>query len=139
MAEKIVDQNDKLDKAMSQQQEILESKLKEMSDAIEERNQRLAETFDYLDQIVKALPEQMRGSLSELSNLSKIKQSIEDLHRTVEDNAERSVVTETGAIVTPPKQKFPMKVKIAIYLIALYCLIQIIKELVVVVVNLVGK
>ncbi len=139
MAEKIVDQNEKLDKAMSQQQEILESKLKEMSDAIEERNQRLAETFDYLDQIVKALPEQMRGSLSELSNLSKIKQSIEDLHRTVEDNAERSVVTETGAIVTPPKQKFPMKVKIAIYLIALYCLIQIIKELVVVVVNLVGK
>ena len=107
----------------------------------------MAETFDYLDQIVKALPEQMRESSSELANLSKIKQSIEDLQRTIEDNAERIVeynaerivVPETGAIVTPPKQKFPMKVKIAIYLIALYCLIQIIKELVEVVVNLVGK
>ena len=139
MAERIVDQNEKLDKAMSMQQNILESKLKEMSDAIEKRNQRLVETFDYLDQIVKALPEQMKESSSELANLSKIKQSIEDLHRTVEDNAERSVVTETGAIVTPPKQKFPMKVKIAIYLIALYSFIQIIKELVVVVVNFVGK
>ena len=123
MAERIVDQNEKLDKAMSMQQNILESKLKEMSDAIEKRNQRLVETFDYLDQIVKALPEQMKESSSELANLSKIKQSIEDLHRTVEDNAERSVVTETGAIVTPPKQKFPMKVKIAIYLIALYSFI----------------
>ena len=48
-----------------------------MSNAIEERNLRLAETFDYLDQIVKALPEQMRESSSELANLSKIKQSID--------------------------------------------------------------
>lgn len=147
MAEKIVDQNEKLDKAMLLQQEVLESKLKEMSNAIEERNLRLAETFDHLDQIVKALPEQMKESSSELANLSKIKQSIEDLQRTIEDNAERMVeynaerivVPETGAIVTPPKQKFPMKVKIAIYLIALYSFIQIIKELVVVVVNFVGK
>lgn len=139
MAEKIVDQNDKLDKALTLQQNILDNKLKEMSDAIDERNRRLAETFDYLDQIVKALPEQMRQSSSELANLSKIKQSIEDLHRTVEENAERSVVTETGTIVTQPKQKFPIKVKLAIYLIALYCLIQIIKELVLVVVNMLGK
>lgn len=139
MAEKIVDQNDKLDKALTLQQNILDNKLKEMSDAIDERNRRLAETFDYLDQIVKALPEQMRQSSSELANLSKIKQSIDDLHRTVEENAERSVVTETGTIVTQPKQKFPIKVKLAIYLIALYCLIQIIKELVLVVVNMLGK
>lgn len=139
MAEKIVDQNDKLDKAMSMQENILESKLKEMSDAIDERNRRLSETFDYLDQIVKALPEQMKQSSSELNNLSRIRQSIEDLHRTVEVNAGRSVVTETGTIVTQPKQKFPMKVKLAIYLIALYCLIQGIKELVLVVVNLLGK
>lgn len=139
MADKIVDQNDKLEKAMSMQENILEGKLKEMSDAIEKRNQRLKETFDYLDEIVKALPEQMKQSSSELTNLSRIRQGIEDLHRTVEENAGRSVVTETGAIVTQPKQKFPMKVKLAIYLIALYCLIQIIKELVLVVVDLLGK
>lgn len=139
MADKIVDQNDKLEKAMSMQENILEGKLKEMSDAIEKRNQRLKETFDYLDEIVKALPEQMKQSSSELTNLSRIRQGIEDLHRTVEENAGRSVVTETGAILTQPKQKFPMKVKLAIYLIALYCLIQIIKELVLVVVDLLGK
>lgn len=139
MADKIVDQNDKLEKAMSMQENILEGKLREMSDAIEKRNQRLTETFEYLDQIVKALPEQMKQSSSELANLSKIKQSIDDLHRTVEENADRSVVTETGTIITQPKQKFPMKVKISIYLIAAYSLIQIIKELVLVVINFVGK
>lgn len=138
MAEMIVDQNDKLDKAITSQQTLLDNKLKEMSDAIDDRNRRLAETFKYLDQIVKALPEQMRQSSSELANLSKIKQSIEDLHRTVEENAERSVVTETGTIVTQPKQKYPMKVKLSIYLIAIYCLIQIIKELWLVITNYVG-
>lgn len=139
MAENIVDQNNKLDKAMTLQQELLDNKLKEMSNAIDERNRRLAETFDYLDQIVKALPEQIRQSSSELANLSKIKQGIDDLHRAVEENADRSVVTETGTIVTQPKQKFPMMVKISIYLIAAYSLIQIIKELVSVVINFVGK
>lgn len=138
MAEMIVDQNDKLDKAITSQQTLLDNKLKEMSDAIDDRNRRLAETFKYLDQIVKALPEQMRQSSSELANLSKIRQSIEDLHRTVEENTERSVVTETGTIVTQPKQKYPMKVKLSIYLIAIYCLIQIIKELWLVVTNYVG-
>lgn len=139
MAENIVDQNNKLDKAMTLQQELLDNKLKEMSNAIDERNRRLAETFDYLDQIVKALPDQMRQSSSELANLSKIKQGIDDLHRAVEENADRSVVTETGTIVTQPKQKFPMMVKISIYLIAAYSLIQIIKELVEVIINIVGK
>lgn len=139
IAEEIFGQTDKLDKAMSMQENILESKLKEMSDAIDERNRRLSETFNYLDQIVKALPEQMKQSSSELANLSKIKQSIDDLHRTVEENADRSVVTETGAIITQPKQKYPLKVKLSIYLIALYCLIQIVKELVYVVINYVGK
>lgn len=139
IAEEIFGQTDKLDKAMSMQENILESKLKEMSDAIDERNRRLSETFNYLDQIVKALPEQMKQSSSELANLSKIKQSIDDLHRTVEENADRSVVTETGAIITQPKQKFPMNVKLSIYLIAAYSIIQIIKELVLVVINFVGK
>lgn len=137
LAEQIIDQNEKLDKAMSSQQDLLESKLKEMSDSIEARNKRLTETFDYLDQIVKALPEQMRQSSSELANLSKIRQGVEDLQKTVEENAGSSVTPETGAIIAPPKQKFPVKVKLAIYLIALYCFIQIIKELVSVIVTFV--
>ena len=138
MVEKIVDQNEKLDQAMTLQQEILKDKLKEMSDSIDERNRRLAETFDSLDQIVRALPEQMRQSSGELANLSKIRQSIEDLHRTVEDNAGNSFVTETGTVVVPPKQKFPMKVKIAIYLIAFYCFIQIVKEIIFVISDILG-
>lgn len=138
IAEKIIDQNEKLDKAMSLQENLLESKLKQMSDSIEERNRRLAETFDHLDKIVNALPEQMRQSASELANLSHIKQGIEDLQKTVEENASNSIVTETGAVVTPPKQKFPMKVKLAIYLIAFYCFIQIIKELVLSIIKIAG-
>lgn len=129
IAERIIDQNEKLDKVMSLQENLLESKLKQMSDSIEERNRRLAETFDYLDNIVNALPEQMKQSSSELSNLSKIKQGIEDLKKTLEENAVNNIVTETGSVVTAPKQKIPMKIKLAIYLIAFYCFIQIIKEL----------
>ena len=139
MAEKIVDQNEKLDQAMSMQHNILENKLKQMSAAIEERNKRLAETFEYLDQIVKALPEQMRQSSSELANLSKIKQGIDDLQKTVEENSVNSITTETGAVITTPKQKFPWKVKLAIYLIAFYCIIQIIKEVVFVVIKISGN
>lgn len=141
MAEKIVDQNDKLDKAMSMQQNLLENKLKEMSDAIEERNQRLSETFDYLDQIVRALPEQMRQSSSELANLSLIKQGIDDLQNAIAENGNGSsdIVPETRSIVTQPKQKFPMMVKWAIYLIATYSLIQIIKELVLFVSRMIGE
>ena len=138
IAEKIIDQNEKLDKAMSLQENLLESKLKQMSDSIEERNRRLKETFDYLDKIVNALPEQMRQSSSELANLSKIKQGIVDLQKTVEENVGNSVVTGSGTIVTPQKQKFPMKVKLAIYLIAFYCFIQIIKELVLTIVKIAG-
>ena len=130
MAEQIVDQNEKLDQAMLLQQNVLENKLKEMSDAIEERNRRLTETFDYLDQIVMALPEQMKRSSSELANLSQIKQGIEDLQKTIEENAGSKIITETGTIFAQPKQKLPMTVKISIYLVALYSLIQILKELV---------
>ena len=138
IAEKIIDQNDKLDKAMTMQQGILERKLQEMSDTIDERNQRLAEIFDYLDQIVKALPEQMKQSSNELSNLSLIKQEIVNLQKTVEENTNSNVITETGTIVTSPKQKFPVKVKVAIYLIALYCLIQLFKELILFVIKIAG-
>lgn len=126
IAEKIIDQNEKLDKAMSLQENLLESKLKQMSDSIEERNRRMTETFDYLDKIVNALPEQLRQSSIELANLSKIKQGIDNLQKTLEENAGNSVVTETGAVITPPKQKIPMMVKLAIYLIAFCCFIQLV-------------
>lgn len=126
IAERIIDQNEKLDKAMSLQENLLESKLKQMSDSIEERNRRLTETFDYLDKIVNALPEQLRQSSIELANLSKIKQGIDNLQKTLEENAGNSVVTETGAVITPPKQKIPMMVKLAIYLIAFCCFIQLV-------------
>jgi len=139
MAERIVDQNEKLDQAMTMQQDILEKKLREMSNAIDERNQRLSETFDYLGQIVKALPEQMRQSSSELANLSQIKQAVIELQKAVEENANNSVITETGTIVTPPKQKIPLQIKLAIYIIALFSFVQIIKELVFFVTKVVGE
>lgn len=138
IAEEIFGQTDKLDKAMNSQQQLLEEKLKEMSASIEERNRRLSEIFNMLDQIVLALPEQMKQSLSELSNLSRIRQGINDLQRAVEENVGTQVVTEPGPVVVPQKQKFPFKVKLAIYLIAFYCFIQIIKELVLTIIKIAG-
>lgn len=137
IAEKIVDQNEKLDQAMSSQQTLLENKLKEMSDEIEERNRRLAETFDYLDQIVKALPVQMEQSSSELANLSKIKQGIEDLQKTFEENAGTNYSVEKERIVLPSIQNYPKMVKWAIYLIASYCIFQIFKELYLIIIQIV--
>lgn len=138
MAEDIFGQTDKLDKAMTQQQQILEDKLREMSESIEVRNRRLSETFDKLDQIVMALPEQMKQSSSELSNLSRIRQGINDLQKAVEESVGTQVVTEARPVVVPQKQKFPSKVKWAVYLIAVYCLIQILKDMILFIIEIVG-
>ena len=130
ISEKIIDQNEKLENALQLQQKVLEDNLKQMSNAIEERNRRLTEIFDYLGQIVKALPEQMKRSSSELANLFPIKQGIESLNKTLEKNTDISAVNEKGTIVAPSKYKYPLKVKLAVYFIALYCFIQIAKDLV---------
>lgn len=136
MAEEIFGQTDKLDKAMTSQQQLLEDKLREMSASIEERNRRLSETFNMLDQIVLALPEQMKQSLSELSNLSRIRQGINDLQRAVEENVGTQVITEGGPVVAPQKQEFPSKVKWAVYLISAYCIYQIFKDLIPYILNI---
>ena len=85
-----------------------------------------------------ALPEQMKQSSSELSNLSRIRQGINDLQRAVEESAGTQVVTEAGPVVVPQKQKFPSKVKWAVYLVAVYCLIQILKDMILFIIEIVG-
>ena len=67
--------------------------------------------------------------------MRKIKKGIEDLQKAVEDNYNSGIITDTGTIVAPPKLKYPLTVKLAIYLIALYSFIQIIKELVLIIIK----
>lgn len=137
MAEQIIDQNKKLEDAISQQQQLLKRNLQGMSDAIDRRNQRLSEIFEKLEKIVMSLPEQMKQSSSELSNLSGIRQGISELQKAVSNNSGNTTNNEAQTLTapTPIKQKFPISVKISIFLIAFYCLFQIIKELVMMMIN----
>lgn len=139
VAEKIVDENSKLDKALSQQEALLNEKLGEMSEAIDKRNRKLSDIFTSLEQLTKTIPAEMQRYTRELSNLSDIKKGITDVEKAIVQNAKSSVVTKDGVVVTPPSTKMPLMLKIAIYIIALYSLIMIVKEMYPVVIDLISK
>lgn len=128
ITEKIIFENDKLDKALLQQEVLLNKKLGEMSDAIDKRNKKLSDVFTSLEQLTRTLPAEMQRYTRELTNLSDIKKGIADLEKAVIQSAKNHVVTKEGVVVTSPSTKIPLMLKIAIYIIALYSLIMIIKE-----------
>lgn len=136
MAEKIIDENSKLDNALSQQEALLNRKLGEMSDAIDKRNRKLADVFASLEQLTKTLPDEMKRYTRELSNLSDIKKGITDLEKAIVQSANSRVVTKEGVEVIPPNAKMPLILKIAIYIVALYSCIMIVKEIYPVITNL---
>ena len=139
VAEKIVDENSKLDSALSQQEELLNRKLGEMSDAIDKRNKKLSDVFASLEQLTKTLPAEMQRYTRELSNLSDIKRGIADLEKAIIQSANSKLVTKEGVVVTPPSTKMPLMLKIAIYIIALYSFIMMVKEMYPVVTDLISK
>lgn len=139
VAEKIIDENSKLDNALSQQEELLNRKLGEMSDAIDRRNKKLSDVFASLEQLTKTLPAEMQRYTHELSNLSDIKKGIAGLEKAIVQSASSRVVTRDGVIVTPPSTKMPLMLKIAIYIIALYSFIMMVKEMYPVVTDLISK
>lgn len=138
VAEKIVDENSKLDDALSQQEKLLNRKLGEMSDAIDKRNKKLSDVFVALEQLTKTLPAEMQRYTRELSNLSDIKSGIVNLEKAI-IHSTNSRVTKEGVVVTPPSTKMPLMLKIAIYIIALYSFIMMIKEMYPVVTDLISK
>ena len=137
-AEKIIDENNKLDNALTQQEELLNRKLNEMSDAIDKRNRKLADIFSSLEQLTKTLPAEMQRYTRELSNLSEIKRGISSLERTVASNAQSRVVIKEGEIVTQPHAPISLMLKIAIWIIALCSLMMIVKEMYPLVVHLIS-
>ena len=139
VAEKIIDENSKLDNALSQQEELLNRKLGEMSDAIDKRNRKLSDVFASLEQLTKTLPAEMQRYTHELSNLSDIKRGIADLEKAIIQSANSRVVTKEGVVVTSPSTKIPLMLKIAIYIIALYSFIMMVKEMYLVVTDFIVK
>jgi hypothetical protein len=139
VAEKLVDENTKLDNALSQQEELLNRKLGEMSDAIDKRNRKLTDVFASLEQLTKTLPAEMQKYTHEFSNLSDIKRGIADLEKAIIQSANSRVITKEGVVVSPPSTRMPLMLKIAIYIIAFYSLIMMVKEMYQVVSNLITK
>lgn len=139
VAEKIVDENSKLDNALSQQEELLNRKLGEMADAIDKRNKKLSDVFASLEQLTRTLPTEMQRYTRELSNLSDIKRGIADLEKAIIQSAKTRVVTKDGDVVTAPSTKMPLMLKAAIYIIALYSFIMIVKEISPVVTDFISK
>lgn len=138
VAEKIIDENNKLDNALTQQEELLNRKLNEMSDAIDRRNRKLADIFSSLEQLTKTLPAEMQKYTRELSNLSEIQRCIASLEKAVASNAQSRVVTKDGEIVTQPRAQISLMLKVAIWIIALCSLMMIVKEMYPLVVHLIS-
>lgn len=139
VAEKIVDENSKLDIALSQQEELLNRKLGEMSDSIDKRNRKLSDIFTSLEQLTNTLPAEMQRYTRELSNLSDIKRGIADLEKAIIQSVNSKMVTNEGVVVAPSGTKMPLMLKIAIYIVALYSFIMIVKEMYPLVTGIISK
>lgn len=139
MAEKILDENNKLDNALSRQEDLLNRKLGEMSDAIDKRNRKLTEVFSSLEQLTKTLPTEMQRYTRELSNLSDIKRGIADLEKAIIASAQSRVLTKEGVLVAPQSPSLPIMLKISIYIIAICSLIMLAKEIYPVATNLIAN
>jgi hypothetical protein len=124
---RIFDANDDLEKALSQQKDLLNKNLREMSDAIDKRNKKLSDIFASLERLAMTFPAEMQKYTRELSNLSDIKRGIANLEKTIQ-NANFKRGSEDSVIVTPKGSKIPTMLKVAIYIIALYSFIMIVKE-----------
>jgi hypothetical protein len=81
----------------------------------------------------------MQRYTHELSNLSDIKRGIADLEKAIIQSANSRVVTKEGVVVTSPSTKIPLMLKIAIYIIALYSFIMMVKEMYLVVTDFIVK
>ena len=127
--EVIADQNEKLEKAIEKQEGILIRKLEQMSGEIDKRNKKLADIFAQLQQVIESLPNEMKRYTKELSNLGAIKQGILDLHTILLNSSKNKVVTEDGVVINNSgSEKMSVPVKVAIFIIAIYSIIMIVKE-----------
>lgn len=126
----IAGQNEKLEKALDRQEGILNKRLEQMSDEIDKRNRKLADIFKQLQQVTDSLPNEMKKYTKELSNLGAIKQGILDLQTIIFNSSKNKVVTEDGVVIkNSGSEKIPVSIKIAIFVIAIYSIIMIVKEL----------
>lgn len=126
----IAGQNEKLEKALDKQEGILNRRLEQMSDEIDKRNRKLADIFTQLQQVTDSLPNEMKKYTKELSNLGAIKQGILDLQTIIFDSSKNKVVTGDGVVIkNSGSEKIPVSIMIAIFVIAIYSIIMIVKEL----------
>lgn len=128
--EVIAGQNEKLEKALEKQEGILNRKLEQMSSEIDKRNKKLADVFTQLQQVVDSLPNEMKKYTRDFSNLGAIKQGILDLQTILFNSSNKKVITEDGVVIkNSGSGNMSVSIKVAIFLIALYSSIMIIKEL----------
>lgn len=128
--EVIAGQNVKLEKALEKQEGIINRKLEQMSNEIDKRNKKLADVFDRLQQVVDSLPNEMKRYTREFSNLGAIKQGILDLQTILFNSSNKKGGNEDGIVVkNSGLGKMSISIKVAIFIIALYSSIMIVKEL----------
>ena len=128
--ENITEQNQKLEQALNSQERVLKEKLQQMSNEIDERNKNLSAIFSQLQQVVASLPNEMRKYTSELSKLGNINQGIVSLQQILQKNSQRKIVDEDGTVIkTTNSTEIPVTMKIAVFIIALYSVVMILKEI----------
>lgn len=123
--EHIIDQTKRLETAMNEQEQVLNTKLEQMQKSIDMRNENLSKVFTQIEVVAKTLPAEVNRYAKEFSNLTEIRRGIVDLKSAVSKTANEKKET---VVVSDANFKLPLMIKIAIYVIAICCLIAIAKE-----------
>ena len=121
----IIDQTKRLEVAMNEQEQVLNTKLEQMQKAIDHRNENLSKVFAQIEVVAKTLPAEVNRYAKEFGNLVEIKRSISELKNIVAKVANEKKDT---VVVSEANFKIPTTLKIAIYIIAVCCLIALGKE-----------
>lgn len=130
LAEKIIIQNDKLDKALSMQEQVLNSRLNSMAESLDQRDKRMNDLMVSVEIMMKELPEDLKKYTKELTTLNNIRYQVEQIQKTIVAKQEQApIVTSEGKVIATQPAKIPMALKIAIYVIGVYALLMICKEI----------
>lgn len=119
---KLVSQTKVLEDALEEHKKVLNTKLEEMQRGIDQRNQSLSNVFSQLETVVNTLPAEVNRYATEFRNLSEIKRGIVDLKVIMTKIANEKKET---VVVSNADFKIPVMIKIAIYIIAVCCIIKI--------------
>lgn len=115
------DQKHQLTDSLAQQQQVFTEKLNEMAEEIEKRSRALSKIFGEQEKLSTEAAQELSKYARQLGNLSDIKAGIQELRNVLLQMGQKASQQTAGNIQVT--SRIPWSVRIAIYIIAMLCLI----------------